>query len=99
MLDLLAIGLVVEVTTRLNIPFAHIVPEQWFTMAGADDYAAGVGHRLNTRNLEKGCRARMHGWPNHVGAQAEKQLEDLLIGGRADMSFLARLKGLATPAA
>ena len=94
-LDGLAIGAVVKGAPLFYIPLADIIPQQRFTMGGAYDDATAVGHRLRPRRLEEGHRPLMHGRPDGIGTQSQKEFEYLTIGLGADLTFRPRLKGLA----
>ena len=80
LLYLFTIGDVVVGTTLLMVPLCNIVAQQGFTVAGADENAARVGHLLIAWDSEETWRAGMHARPDGIGTQTEQQLEDGFIG-------------------
>ena len=66
-----------------HIPLSDVVAKQWFTVAGADDDAEGVGHLLVALDGVEARRHIVHGGPEGVGTQTEHQLEQAAVGLRS----------------
>ena len=73
------VGDVIECTSLLLVPLAHVVAQKRFAMGCAYHHSATVGHCLCPLHLEECCRSLVHARPDGVGAQSHQQLEYSLV--------------------
>ena len=97
--DLLAVGHVVIGTAHVAVPLGHVVAQQRFAMAAANEDAAGVGHLLVAPDGEEARRTLVHGRPEGIGAKPQQQLENGLVGLGAYDTLAGPLVVFLCPAA